>query len=608
MFMSETETKQHAEEAQAMHLSLKGTKVGRGVSEFIVQTCAAKMTGANETSICKVLELSKALLTTLNTKDGLEKTGFVNERRNMPNFIILADLMGKRVSTWSDTPTLIRELCASFYGPTVSNIGHGNIIRHEIDNEVKLAADSPNTSLCLVLVSPWGESISDRFWRLMTIRKTENGAFLDSERFLTSIQSPPARPGCSVLGNQMSEIVSPRMVEAFCSEWKAFNIEMPVVCQAVDSNGAGADNRQLVVLKGVLNQLKSENSRLTQALDLLKESKEAEIQTRVESKLVNERVLFYRDVEDLNQTLESQARCVSIERIRADVIASAMKEADAALSKSLDFIQDLKGELLLKEDVISCSKKAKSDECEKLRDLLKKSKAEIKRLETSRKEEIQHRLEEKAKRIELESSLEDQRSVNEMLNNELQESKDREQRFRDTASEQTARLFDDVENKAGKIKELEKRICETVYSTSKINERYKTILCRALLSHRVALRFRLKLKALVEKTKSDNALSTTSVETACAKEVSIKNTQQMEYFPADAVAAAHSTISMLKRFVEIASDVTPKSPDIREHRYNGNNIYDNGHQPYQQHYYHAQQTFYPNSPGFYPQYKGNHGR
>lgn len=591
MFMSETETKQHAAEAQAMHMSLKGTKVGRQVSEFIVQTCAAKLAGVNETSICKVLELSKALMTTLNTVDGLEKTGLYDERRNLPKFIVVADLMGKRVSAWSDKPTLIRELCASFYGPTFSNVGHGNIVRHEIDNEVKLAAQSQDTSLCLVLVSPWGESIADRFWRLMTIRKTESSAFLDSERVLTSIQLPPARPASSVLGNQMSELVPPRVVEAFCSEWKALNLEMPVVAEC-DAAGGVTDNRQMVVLKGVLNQLKSENSRLTQALDLLKESKEAEIQTRVETKLVNERVSFYRDVEDLNQTLESQAHCVSIERVRVDVTAAAMKEADAELAKSLDFLQDLKGELLLQEEMISSSKKAKGDECEKLRDLLKKSKAEIKRLETSRKEELQHRLEEKAKRIELESSLEDQRSVAEMLSNELQESKDREQRFRETASEQTARLFDDVENKAVKIKEL--------------NKSCKNYEC-LIRNNQIAARFRMKLKALVDKARSN---STKAVEKGCAKEVPIKQTQHMEYFPADAIASANATISMLKRFVEIASDAPQKSPDIHEHRHNGNHIYENVYQPYQQTpYYHAQQPFYPNSPPFYnPAFKGHHGR
>ena len=81
LFVSETEARAHGEEARAMHSAIQNSASGRVVSEFIVQTCAAKMAEAHETSIAKVTQLSQILMSALNSHDGLERTGFVDDSR-----------------------------------------------------------------------------------------------------------------------------------------------------------------------------------------------------------------------------------------------------------------------------------------------------------------------------------------------------------------------------------------------------------------------------------------------------------------------------------------------------------------------------------------------
>jgi len=548
------------------------------MSKFIAKTCASKLSDANETSVTMGFEISKALMTTLNTPGGQERAGFVDDSRNLPKFMVVSDLMGKRVSAWSNKPTLIRELCASFYGPSNSHFGHGSVLRHEIDNEAKLAAQSQEpTSLCLVLVSPWGESISDRFWRLMTIKRTGSNVYRDSERVLTSMQAPPARPACSVLGEQMTELCSKRVVDAFCNDWRASNLESSSDCVSDVANDSGMESRQMTVLKAVLGQLRGENARLQHALDSLKASKEDDVRNRVEKAVASQRAVFYTDIAHLNHNLDSQTKCLSIERVRADALETELKNADYDIKQSMDKIQELKCELLVQQEIASSTKQQRDDENERLKEALRQSKAEVKRIESTRKQEVKQSIVEKNVRMELEASVEDHRSTNETLNVNLQKSKDRERRFRDTASEQTARLVDVNHANGLLIKDLETRIADASFAKTHLHERYASVFYRNVLARRMSVQFRLKLKLLVDAKRSKQPTPnltaskesqtsetfTVALDTVSAARTPYAPHKQLQpppdvdllHFPADAVAAANSSISMLKRFIEQANTI-----------------------------------------------------
>jgi len=573
--------KLHAEASLKMHESLQGTKSGMEMSNFISQTCASRLAESNETAITKVFNLTKALITTINMENGLERTGFLDDRRALPKFMIVADLMGKRVSAWSDKPTLIRELCASFYGSENAGFGNGCVLRHEIDNEVKSAAlQQEPTSLCLVLVQNWGESISDRFWRLSTIKCVDVCTFRDSERVLTSMQAPPARPACSVLGAQMTETVSAKVVDEFCNDWKASNLESSGGggggggssggSSDGDGDGGGGtgtsggdevdvaergaiEGRQLVVLKSLLNQLRGENRRLQTALDALKQSKEAEILSRVSVCIKAERELFYTDIEELHRSLEAHAIHTSTERVRAEALEREIKNTDIDLAMSLAVVHELRGEVLVEQETIVSTKQQKADEIDKLKELLRQARVDVKRVEAARKQEAEQRISEKAKRLVIDGKLEDQRLANETLNSALRKSNDRERSFRETTSEQTGHLVDMNQSHTLAIKKLNMRVLELCAVTSTLREEHASALCRERLVHRIAARFRCKLKTRVDATRL--RARPAPLDEAVDKPPS-PNAVEALHFPADAVASANASISMLRRFIEKASETT----------------------------------------------------
>ena len=274
----------------------------------------------------------------------------------------------------------------------------------------------------------------------------------------------------------------------------------------------------------------------------------------------------------------------------------------------------MKGELMVQQEIADDAKQHKSDENEKLREAARHAKAEVKRIESARKREVEERLAEKSGRRELEGKFEDQRSLNETLHVELQKSKERERCFRDTASEQTSRLCDINQSNSMTIKDLERRIEGINHAKANLNERCATRLGRlhrTLLTTRVASRFRLRLKVLVDAnrskhqpmptTSSPTTLTASSTEstTSTTSETPTITTADLEdvmHFPADAIASANASISMLKRFVERAHEISSNKQQQQQQL--PTNDQQQQQQQQQQHHYfnagnHTYKEFHP---------------
>ena len=555
-----------------MHRSLQHSANGKALSEFINNACVARLVEAHETSILKVMQLSKILMTAINMEGGLARTGFVDDRRELPKFMVIADLMGKRVALWSNAATIIRELCGSFYGSGATHFGQGSLLRHDID-AAAAAAEVSSTTLCLVLVSPWGEALGDRFWRLMTIQKTESGAYRDSDSVLTSMQSPPLRAGMSVLGERMEQCVHARVVEAFCNEWRALNCDGGCVVGGVGAPSKPTDARETVVLRGVVASLRAENDRLKQSLDSLKTSKEAEVRARVDEKLDCERAIFYADIESLNGSLEVHSNQTTIERVACDALRTSLEAADAEIERLGTQIRTLRGEVLVAQETSSHTKKHRNEELEKLREALKTARAEVKRIEAARKQEVDQKMAERADAHALALQLESQRAEVERLAAELQNSNSRESTFRDTASEQAGRLLDLNQANTDKLKACERKIRNVKTFGPHILKQLAAQLVRTLAAQRTAHRFAVTLRRRAERAKAERSAgsecsqaSTIDVcETVATGECGdappsppLEHSDAPNVFPADAIASANACISMLHRFVDRA--VTPVPP------------------------------------------------
>ena len=663
-YVSEVEARTHGDEARAMHASIQSTASGRAVSDFIVKTCVAKMADAHETSIAKTMELSKVLMTAINQHEGLERTGFIDDSRELPKFIALADLMGRRVAAWSQSATLIRELCACFYGPNSAHFGHGSVLRHEIDCEAKLAAQEGAT-LCLVLVSPWGESLADRFWRLMTVRKTESGAYRDSERVMTSMQTPPTKPGMSVLGDRMECTVPPRIVDAFLREWRAVNLESASLECGGEGDGEGsgegsgsAGAREIGVLRGIVSTLRGENARLQESLNALKLSKEVEVQAKLDALVTSERSVFYADIASLHTSLDAQSSNAAIDRVRAEALEADLREADAEIGRLGCFVSELKGEVLVAQESSTSSKKSKQEEVEKLRDAIKNAKAEAKRVESARREEVRQLVAERARAQQLEAQLEGKRVEVEAANAELQISKQREATLRDTMSEHTGRLMDINQRCEEKIDAHERTLARVRQAKLPLLREVALRVRHARDVEALVCKFAVRMMRMTRRPKmpicsqsrrnddSECSLAPTRLgddesegseepEAVEAVEAAVRASPapsiQLESFPADAVASANATIAMLKRFVDVASGaaVAPSnaaaspsaSPTFGNyhaqqqpffHAYHHQQVYPQHfqqHQPHHPHHPHQQQNYYYATPPpiFVPHASRPHG-
>jgi len=510
-----------------MHASLRklaGNK-GKKLSAFIANTTVKATNAFAQTSMEIVLEQTKTLMSIFNNA-GPKSIGFDYEGK-MPRFMVVVDLFGSRCGFHSNSPTLIRELCASFYGPVDGGFGNGSLIRYEIDVIAKQAA-ALNSSVLLVLSAPWGTAIGDRFWRLCTVRKTEEGKYLDSEYTFSSMQRPPATQGSSVMDPGCDGITFNAAAAAMAKEWRAIDIDdssstgVTSTTQAETPN-TQPDSKMHSVMLDVIKNLRIRDKEQQVRISELESEQEQEIKRRVEEALGKLRTVWQADVESLHKSLDEHSKQVAIERVNVDalkvevshldhIIIPECKEMSADFKKSLS---DLCGkQLVLEDEIKSCSKKL----CE-----ARKRDTEVKK-ERSGFEAILD-----AKATEVAS-----------LRSELESMRDKSSEAKRTASEQITSLLDARSEVSARVDELKAQLKGArADADAKDGE---------LSAERIAVK---KATSLVKELQG-------KLEKTCAK-----NKKQLERSEADLKAArvcALWTISIYRRQALKFKSAPPASP------------------------------------------------
>ena len=347
----------HRKASEALHKSLRALPGPRGlqVSEFIANTALHCATLAPPRAMELVLETSKTIMTLLN-RNGPKSIGFLKHGR-LPKTMIVADFFGQRMGLHSEHPTLIRELVGCFYGAPDQGFDNGSFLRSSIDQMFKIA-ESSNSSLLLVLVSPWGSGVGDRFWRLCTVRPVEDlggQLYVDSELVLCSMQVPPSRRGSSVLGQCGELAVSDSVVKSMLSAWRAIDVDSTAVAKPV---GGGGDDGRVAVMSDVINKLKEREAEREQYITEMIANREQDALVLIHESLEKERAVWRADTEALNLALHVQGNEHAIERVRSDALRAEVARFDADVmpamqrhgSKVDDAIAELRGKQLVMDD------------------------------------------------------------------------------------------------------------------------------------------------------------------------------------------------------------------------------------------------------------------
>jgi hypothetical protein len=215
----------HHEEAKTLfhHLARLGGsayKLGKFVDSVYFMR---SYNGMTPTAIENVQVTCVQLLAAFNGPSGPRALGFdVNGK--LPFCMVVADIFGKQMAFHSASIAIVREICCSAYGAIERNSERGRVLRHSID-EMAAHAKASDATLCLVYSTPWGTAVQDRFWRLMTVRRTDDGKYVDSERVMTSLSLPPAKEGRSVLGEEGPNFKDPHAADRLRSVWFARGID-----------------------------------------------------------------------------------------------------------------------------------------------------------------------------------------------------------------------------------------------------------------------------------------------------------------------------------------------------------------------------------------------
>jgi hypothetical protein len=404
-----------------------------------------------------VYEQTKTILTLFNT-EGPKSVGFEVDGE-MPKFMVVADLFGKRCGFYSKHQTLIREICASFYGPVDCGFGNGSLIRHEIDLMAKQTT-ALNCSLLLVISAPWGTSVGERFWRLCTVRKCEDVSqtrYVDSEYCFSSMQRPPSRPGSSVLGGSLSVLACSASLLAMSKEWRAVDIDSSQGDAAAPEYGTAQasddqDAKMISVMGDVIKNLKMRDKEQQALIEKLECEKNMEIERRVRIELEKERHVWKVDTESFNRALECQANEVAMERVKSDALANEVRNFDLvvipACKEMHDEFQrslsDLCGkQLVLEDEIKSCNKKL----------------SDARRRDTEAKKE----------RTCFETTLDAKTNEVLALRTQLQSLQARSEEAKRTASEQITSLLDASQKTAATIEKLEDNLNEVNKNSDRLN-------------------------------------------------------------------------------------------------------------------------------------------
>jgi len=559
---------EHAKASQAMHAVLHRTPQGREISKFVGRTFACRHRSRQDTSLTNVFNISKILLTVLNQEDGPERLGFQNEHRHLPKFMCVLDLFGERVAAWSNDVTLLRELCACNYGASNSNsFDNGSKIRHEVDAMAAATNESATpTSLCLVLTAQWGESVSSRFWRLMTIRQLESGRFVDSEYALTSMQSPPAKQCNSVLSQCVSPVPQ-TVVDAFYHSWYAR-------CLETDGTGSDAspsedencaDKRRIAVLNSLLLELKKENAWQRATLELMNSQKGNVINENMEKRFEMEKSMLYNEIGNLTTYNDDQVRRTKMEEAKVTLLSDEISAADVTLKKLYCAVVDLRGEALVADELHIA-------EIAKLKETIKDLRNEVKRATAARCQDVEIRRTSKLKINELEGLLDAQNADMESLKKEIHDSRYRCGHSRDAAADQLSKLVDLTSHQATKINSLEAVLMSNAGAKPIVLLGVARAITHAVGTQRGVFRFISKLRSIVKQRRMERAREhreTAETSHVCDDTVTVELDDKKHIveapppapitpspFPADAVASAKACIASLTKYIDLTTTVT----------------------------------------------------
>ena len=452
-YTSDVETRLHSQESIHLHKTLCGLPGSRGreLSEFIANTALHATGACIPTAMENVIETTKTLMTLLN-RQGPKSIGLWKDGK-LPNFMCVLDLFGKHGGFFADGPALIRELCASFYGPVDCGFGNASLMRHEIDSMSK-QADAMGTSLLLVLSAPWGCALGDRFWRLCTVRECQGTQtqYVDSERVLCSMQRPPARGGSSVLGQGLELATSEASVAAMLQEWRAIDVhasEASDTSDTSDTSGAdaptegasAADKRMAMVMSNVIKTLREQNREQQARITELETSQQEDVERRILEAVQKERQVWQVDVESLNLAMDRQAIEVDCERVRVDAMKAELVDIDNGFIPSVQkqtaafesALSTLRGKLLVMEDELKTCKT---------------------RLVESRKRDNDLRKE----RSHFEAMMESRSGELSALRAELDDGRQKAEGAKRTASEQVAQLLDKNVEAGRQIEQLKEEV------------------------------------------------------------------------------------------------------------------------------------------------------
>jgi hypothetical protein len=450
----DVQRKMHIREASQLHQSLSHTRIGRFLSEFLAMVTEFKTTGRNATTQGVVNTLATLLLSCLASPTSRRLAGFFTNDGKIPKFIVVAEIMGRRLSIWSDSQAVVREIVACFYNPSTSSYNQSSILRNEIDRMVD-ESNVADTTFVLVLASLWGGSVNDRFWRFFSLRQVEEpeANFVNSEFCLTSLQTPPAPPAGEI--SCIDEVHVPeRELQSFCQEFKCVCIDDGEgQNDSCDNNeiaaqpSSEATDKRYKIMQELTNRVRKENIALQSVVKECTDRRESDAE-QIKA-LQQTQSMLYCDVHSQERSLEMHSNETTRISIAMLAIRAEIENLEAELGVRHAVLREKQGEILVLQDGVATAKAARSEEIDKLKESLKKSQAALKHSNTSAKQDNAKSLEAKAYTQHLESSLEAANAEISRLTNNVDDVNRQANEAKKSSSETITRLMDSkIEAKA----------------------------------------------------------------------------------------------------------------------------------------------------------------
>jgi hypothetical protein len=635
------EQKRQMQESMQMHKCLGNSPLGGFLSTFMAQASVYRATSGGPTAFESVMSNSKALVGALSSKRAREKTGLETKDGSLPKFIFIADIHGRRFAFHSKYCTLIREMCACFYGHADAMYGHASYLRRSI--EVQAAEiEGTGASCALVLVVPWAKALEDRAWRLFSIEEkinpnTNEIGILDSEICLTNAQTPPSPPGSSVNGRPGEHAFpSSEMIQAFCNTYSAIDLDVDMASSTKQPSTSEQSSEESRVLRQLLEKLRADNQRLDERAreaDAAKERMEEEFKLFEKEKRV-----LYGDIEQLHSALEKQAGEVDKERTATDSLTKEVAELEEALAsargvvlKKSNEIQELRGDLLVAEE--AKNKQAKRDKAfqnamSSLKELKKKESetsshfAEAlekiehdKKLFESEINDLKQQLSRQSTALRLKSSMfEVMETERNKLSADVERLQSSSSQSRQTSSETISKLIDSTQKLESEKTSLENKLQLAKTSVLSLCARnvQGDIRHRRLITKLAARLFESKLMIHLFAIRNSECASDEQAEqTAATNEQTDRAPRYQAHYPADEIAAVSRCISVLQNFKDLVTNSDYSSHNQQynytmvysphqEYYMNGNCDYSQQHAQHPQHSQHAQHPHHSHHQGHYP--------